>query len=131
MKNHNELSNLIDNSMRPLLLDLLLFYDSMKQFKEQLAESDEINKEKISQDFQYRFDELIEILYRQEVIPIDKNISNKLDSKFQKARQIEEVKNMDEDFKVSRIIREGFTWREQVLRPQEVVVKRYKDDEPK
>ena len=125
MRRQKEASNLLDRAVKPLLSDLLLLYDSMKKFESPLINNQSLNNEEALQNFKFILEELMEILYRQEVIPIEKNLSEVFNSKFHKATKTENTKNKDEDFKITSIVRRGFTWRDKVLRPQEVVIKRF------
>jgi molecular chaperone GrpE (heat shock protein) len=127
MKRQKESFDMLDRAVKPILSDLLLLFDSMKKFELSLTDNQNENNEKISQDFKYVLDELIEILYRQEVIPIEESLSETFNSKIHKATKTENAENKDEDFKITNIVRSGFIWRDKVLRPQEVVIKRFID----
>ena len=39
--------------------------------------------------------------------------------------KIENADKKDDDFKIVNILRDGFVWRDKVLRPQEVVIKKF------
>lgn len=119
MRRQKESLDLLDRVQKPLLSDLLLLYDNMKSYEKSL------NNEDIFNNFKYILDELLEILYRQEVVPIEQNLSETFNSKFHKATKIENAESKDEDFKIINIVRNGFLWRERVLRPHEVVIKRF------
>lgn len=123
MKWQKEASNLLDRALKPVLSDLVLLYDSMKKFETVLI-NDEA-KEETLKDLRYIIEELIEILYRQDVLPMDENTSDIFNSKIHKATKTENAENKDDDYKVVSIVRSGFTWRDKVLRFQEVVIKRY------
>ena len=124
MRRQKESLDLLDRAMKPLLSDLLLLYDSMKRHEALLDNNQRLNKEDIPNNFKYVLDELLEILYRQEVIPMEQNLSETFNSKIHKATKSEPTKYKEEDFKIASIVRSGFLWRDKVLRPQEVVVKR-------
>ena len=53
---------------KPLLLDLLLFYDSLNWFQESLVKK-EMSRDVIADSFQYLIDEFLELLYRRDVTP--------------------------------------------------------------
>jgi molecular chaperone GrpE len=125
MRRQKEASDLLDRALKPVLSDLLLLYDSMKIFESSFINNQSLNSEDAMQDFKYIMDELMEILYRQEVTPIDENLSEVFNSKLQKATKTENAESKDDDFKIIDIVRRGFVWRDKVLRPQEVVIKRF------
>lgn len=124
MRRQKEESDLLDRAVKPVLTDLLLLHDSMKKY-EVFIVNQSMNDEDKLQNFKYIEEELLEILYRQEVLPIEENISEPFNSKIHKATKTENAENKDDDFKVVSIVRNGFTWRDKVLRPQEVVIKRF------
>ena len=124
MKRQKEASDLLDRILKPVLSDLLLLSDSMKKYKYSLLDKSMSESEQI-QNFKYIEEELIEILYRQEVLPIEDSDTCTFNSKIHKATKTERAETKDDDFKIVNVVREGFTWRDKVLRPQEVVIKRY------
>ncbi len=127
MRQQRELPNIMDRSIKPLLTDLLLLYDNMKRFEKSLTNQQSSNSETILYEFKYLLDDLSETLYRQEVIPIEDDGSGSFDSKLHKATKTEVAKTQDEDFKIVDVVREGFLWRDKVLRPQEVVIGRFEN----
>lgn len=127
MRQQRELPNILDRNIKPLLTDLLLLYDNMKHFDKFLTRQESSNSETILQEFKYLLDDLLETLYRQEVIPIEDDGSGKFNSKLHKATKTEAAKTQDEDFKIVDVVRQGFLWRDKVLRPQEVVIRRFEN----
>lgn len=125
MKRQREVSDILDRNIRPLLTDLLLLYDNMKDFKISQISQQTSDEEGTLKDFKYLLDDLLEILYRQEVIPIEDDDSGIYNSKFHKAIKTESAEVQDDDFKIVDIVRQGFLWRDKVLRPQEVVISRF------
>lgn len=125
MRRQKEGSDLLDRAVKPVLSDLLLLYDSMKNFESSFINNQSLNSEDAMRNFKYIMDELMEILYRQEVTPIDENLSEFFNSKLQKATKTENAESKEDDFKIVSIVRRGFVWRDKVLRPQEVVIKRF------
>lgn len=124
MRRQKEASDLQDRAVKPVLSDLLLLYDSMKKFEKSM-DIQSIKENEILQNFRYLIEELLEILYRQEVLPIEENTSDIFNSKIHKATKTENAESMDDNFKIVNIVRNGFTWRDKVLRPQEVIIKRF------
>jgi len=127
MRQQGELPNILDRNIKPLLTDLILLYDNMKQFEITLSSQKSSNSETILQKFKYLLDDLSEALYRQEVIPIEGNGSGRFDSKLHKATKTEVANTQDDDFKIIDVVRQGFLWRDKVLRPQEVVIRRFEN----
>jgi len=127
MRQQKELPNILDRNIKPLLTDLLLLYDNMNKVAKSLTSQQSSNSETILQEFKYLLDDLLETLYRQDVIPIEDDGSDNFTSKLHKATKTEATETQDEDFKIVDVVRQGFLWRDKVLRPQEVVIKRFEN----
>jgi len=127
MRQQRELPNILDRNMKPLLTDLVLLYDNMNKFAKSLTIQHSSNSEAILQEFKYLLDDLLETLYRQEVIPTEDDGSGNFNSKLHKATKTEVAKTQDEDFKIVDVVRQGFLWRDKILRPQEVVIRRFEN----
>ena len=108
---------------KPLLLDLLLFYDSLNWFQESLIKQ-EMSPDVIADSFQYLIDEFLEVLYRRDVIPMDE--TTEFDRKVHKAVKVAETDDKDADYKIAQILKRGFLRSSKVLRPEEVVINRYR-----
>lgn len=106
---------------KPLLLDLLLFYDSLNWFQEGLIKQ-EMSPDVIADSFQYLIDEFIELLYRRDVIPLEE--AESFDRKVHKAVKVEEVDDPAMDYKIHQVLKRGFTRSDKLLRPEEVVLTR-------
>ncbi|GEM_PF-681278 len=103
---------------RPLLMDLVLFYDRFQSARE--AATPAVND--VLDSLQ---EELKEILTRRDIDAIVR-MDDSFDPAFQRAVCVENVEPPELDGKVIRVLREGFTCRGLVFRPQEVVVGRYR-----
>ena len=110
---------------KPLLLDLLLFYDSLNWFQESLIKQ-EMSPDVIADSFQYLIDEFIEVLYRRDVTPLDE--STKFDRKVHKAVKVSDTDDKDADYRITQVLKRGFSRNEKQLRPEEVVILRYRGD---
>ncbi len=108
---------------KPLILDMLLFYDSMRWFQQSLV-SPETTPDVLSDSFQYMLDEFIEILYRRDVVPFD--AGDTFDRKLHKAVRVDDTEKPEEDWRITQVLKRGFNRRDKVLRPEEVAVMRYK-----
>ena len=108
---------------KPLLLDLLLFYDSLNWFQESLVKQ-EMSRDVIADSFQYLIDEFLELLYRRDVLPVAE--TGTFDRKIHKAVQVMDAEGASDDQVVKQVLKRGFQRGERVLRPEEVVVLRYR-----
>jgi molecular chaperone GrpE len=113
----------VGQAEKPLLLDLLMLYDSFHWFHQSLVRQ-ESSPEVIADAFQFLVDELLEILYRRDVVPISS--PDRFDRTLHKAVQVTEAEQASDDNRVARVVKRGFMRRELVLRPEEVVVYRFK-----
>jgi len=109
---------------KPLLLDLLLFYDSLNWFQEGLVKG-EMSQDVIADSFQYLIDEYLELLYRRDVGPIDS--TDTFDRKTHKAVKVEETDDPERDYKITQVLKRGFARADRLLRPEEVVISRYQN----
>jgi molecular chaperone GrpE (heat shock protein) len=111
----------IYQSEKPLLLDLLLFYDSLNWFQQSLIKKD-LAPEVIADSFQYLIDELLELLYRRDVIPME--TPDKYDRKVQKAIKTVETQDPLAENTIHQILKRGFLRGSRLLRAEEVIVNR-------
>jgi len=109
---------------KPLLLDLLLFYDSLNWFQRSLQE-EEMSPEVIADSFQYLIDEFLEVLYRRDVLPMESK--GKFDRKTQKAVKLVDTDDPKLDQSVAQVLKRGFTRAGRVLRAEEVTLHRCND----
>ncbi|MGB0640372.1 MAG: nucleotide exchange factor GrpE [Myxococcota bacterium] len=106
---------------KSLLLDLLLFYDSVNWFQQSLVKK-EMSPDVIADSFQYLIDELMELLYRRDVLPMD--AADRFDRKVHKVIKTVPASTPEEDYDIHQVLKRGFTRGNRVLRAEEVVVKR-------
>ena len=116
-------SDFIFQAEKPLLLDLLLFHDSLKWFQDSLS-SQEMSPDVVADSFQYLLDEFLELLYRRDVLPVE--TADRFNREFQKALKVEQTDQPSQDWTVSKVIKRGFARSGKVLRAEEVVVRRFK-----
>jgi molecular chaperone GrpE (heat shock protein) len=107
---------------KPLLLDLLLFYDSLNWFQESLVKQ-EMSPDVVADSFQYLIDEFLEVLYRRDVLPFEP--STTFDRTIHKAVKVEKTDDKSLDYKISQVLKRGFTRHEKVVRAEEVVIHRH------
>ena len=127
MKKQEDSSEILDRTIRPLLIDLLFLYDNIKNLESKNIEHSITDIDMLIEIKTIK-EELLEILYRQDVLPLKEDISDFFDSKNHNATKIENTDNKDDDWKVVGILRDGFRWREKVLRPQNIVIKRFTEN---
>ncbi len=108
---------------RPLLLDLCLLYDSMSWFHQRLGEG-QATPESLADGFQLLVDELLEVLYRRDVVPVE--VREAFDPAVHKAVQLQSAATAGDDNHVAQVIKRGFLHHGRPLRPEEVVVSRWK-----
>ena len=121
---YDELDDLKQNRMfdfiRPMFIDLILLFDRFDNTKKSLQENASI--EKTLNSFE---DELLEILYRRdvEIIKLSGEIFNK---KYQLALETEETSDKSKNNQIARVVRRGFKSGERVIRPEEVIIYKFK-----
>lgn len=110
---------------KPLLLDLLLFYDSLNWFQQSLLKQ-EMSPDVIADSFQYLLDEFLELLYRRDVVPTESK--SVFDKRVQKAIKTMVTDEPDLDYHVHHVVKRGFARGGRSLRAEEVVVYRYQGE---
>lgn len=112
---------------KPLLLDLLLFYDSLEWFQKNLK-GEECSPEVVSDSLEYLLDEFLEILYRRGVVPVGQR--DRFDRRTHKAIKAVPTPDPAAHEKVEEVLKRGFKRGDKVLRPEEVVILRHEEDPP-
>lgn len=117
---HSELqqyrSDAVRAGQKPILKGLVLMYDAALRMLESLPPS------KGTEAVETLAEEIVELLHRHDVELIAEQ-PERFDNKIQMALRMEPAGSEDEDQRVAQVVRQGFRWGGQVLRPQEVVVK--------
>lgn len=119
--------NFIFQSQKPLFIELIMLYDNMVQILSYLGDHQEMTQEAISttkNNVHNIKEELLEILYRRDVIPFEEHPEN-LDYKIHKTVSTITTSVESENNKIEKIVKTGFRWNEKVLRPEEVIIKKY------
>jgi molecular chaperone GrpE (heat shock protein) len=111
------------NQLRPLYIDLILLIDRMNNIYNDKLNSGDKDSELI-QILRSLSHEVLEILYRRGVELIV-TTSNTFDPKLQQVVEVIPTNNPSEDNKIVHMVRHGFKYKDVVLRPEEVVVKKY------
>lgn len=131
---HQELKTYRDNFLReslqkPFIRDLIVLFDDLSSLSSQMqnaAASNDARPVKLAQwsdNLGNALHALIEIMNRMEVSEIEPK--DKVDRTLHKVMSYEPADYAEEDGHIMMRLRRGFTWRDQVLRPEEVVAKRF------
>lgn len=110
---------------KPLLLDLLLFFDSLTWFQQSMVDQ-EMSPDVVADSFQYLIDEFLEVLYRRDVVPLEPRRT--FERSTQKAIKVLPTDDPAKDWKVETVTKRGFTRAGRVLRPDEVILHRHNSD---
>ena len=108
---------------KPLLLDLLLFYDSLSWFQESLVKR-EASPDVIADSYQYLLDDFLEVLYRRDVMPTPEAAT--YDKRVHKVVKVQETDEREAHDRVVQVLKRGFARHDKPLRPEEVVIARWK-----
>lgn len=121
---YGELEDLKKNAFfersRPLFIDLILLFDRLENYRQ----TDSEESSQFTHLLKSFSEELLEILCRQGIDIITS--SKAFDPTIQRAIKIEITSEKEEDNSVSDVIRKGFRYFDNILRPEEVIVKKFK-----
>lgn len=107
------------SSQKPILKGLVLMYDAACRLLETLPAS------RGTEAVETLAEEILELLRRHDVELMAEH-PDRFDSKVQMAIRTEDADREEQDQLVTQVVRQGFRWGAQVLRPQEVIVKVFK-----
>jgi molecular chaperone GrpE (heat shock protein) len=122
MKADKEHFNELDGVLEPIFNDLLLLFDSISNVEEK-----SLNEALTTQEIKNLKIELLEVLSRRKVYPIEVNLEEKFDSNLHRATKIEETHFIEDDNKITKITRLGFKWKGNTLRVHDVLLKKFKE----
>lgn len=108
--------------LRPLYMDLILLFDRIENVRQDTGQSPTTTAP-LSDVLQTLSDELVEILYRREIEPI--NATDTFDPSVQQAIGTQPTSVEAENNHVARVVRRGFRYQSRILRAEEVIVKKY------
>ena len=131
---HEELIQYRDNFLheslqKPFIRDLVILYDDLSGLLSQLETAVEVREGKRGALKQWRenlenaIHSLTEILHRMEVSEIEPR--EKVDRALHRVVSHEPADFAEDDGRIVMRVKRGFLWRDQVLRPEEVVAKRF------
>jgi molecular chaperone GrpE (heat shock protein) len=117
-------------AQRAMLVELVMLHDSLDQAQAWIRNSDPVPmKETILDRLDTLRIELLEILMRREVRPYDGE-HHVLDRRLHRTIRTLPTSDPSRNDRVERVVRPGFFWREQVLRPEEVVIFKHRPELP-
>lgn len=134
---------LLESVYRPIIRDLVAVYDDLTEIHRQVTEaitdgSGEADTSEsasmmitrmrtLQMNLGHNLEFILEVLARLDVtqMPVGSDI---LDKCLQRAVAVEWAATPDEDTRVVRVVKRGFLWHERVFRPEEVVVKRFREE---
>lgn len=111
-------------SQKSIFIDLMLLYDSLERILNSVTNEEVFSQEKLAEHLETFKEELLEILYRRDITPFDEH-PEVLDYKLHKTVKTLPTDEENENNKVDRIIKIGFRWNDKILRPEEVIIKKY------
>jgi molecular chaperone GrpE (heat shock protein) len=131
---HDEMIKYRDNFLheslqKPFIRDLVILFDDLSGLLSQLQTAIDTSDGKRSALNQWRdnlenaIHSLTEILHRMEVSEIESK--EVVDRSLHKVLSFEPADFAEEDGQIVMRVKRGFLWRDQVLRPEEVVAKRF------
>lgn len=131
---HDELRDYRDNFLReslqkPFIRDLVVLFDDLSTLAAQMDTADgaaEAKRGTISHwrsNLENAIHSLVEVLHRMEVTEIEPK--EMVDRALHRVVSYEPADFAEEDGQIMMRIKRGFVWRDQVLRPEEVVAKRF------
>jgi molecular chaperone GrpE (heat shock protein) len=133
---HQELKEYRDNFLReslqkPFIRDLVVLFDDLTSLAGQMETAGLASGSRQGKTAQWRSNlenaihSVVEILHRMDVNEIEPK--DKVDRVFHRVVSYEPADFLEEDGQIVMRIKRGFLWRNHVLRPEEVVAKRFSD----
>lgn len=128
---HEELIKYRDNFLheslqKPFIRDLVVLFDDLSSVLAQVATAAEGKTGQVAQwrdNLENTIHSLVEVLHRLEVREIEPKET--VDRAFHRVVSYEPADFAEEDGRIVMRVKRGFLWRDQVLRPEEVVAKRF------
>lgn len=131
---HQELKSYRDNFLRdtlqkPFIRDLIVLFDDLSSLGSQMqsaataADAKQSVVTQWSANLENAIHALLEVMHRMEVNEIETR--DTVDRSLHKVVSYEPTDFAEEDGQIVMRVRRGFTWRDQVLRPEEVVARRF------
>lgn len=107
---------------KPLYLDLILLFDRLDRCR---VENTAVSGEELYNFLLTLKEELLEVLYRQSIELVSSD-GNSFDATKQRAIATETTTVKAENNQLAEIVRRGFRYQNRLLRPEEVIVKKFR-----
>lgn len=119
---HSELISYRDNFVRdslqkPFIRDLIALFDDLSKVVVQAEEP------QLRENLENTLHFVVEMFHRLEVVEIEPK--EKVDRTLHRVISVEKTDSPEDDGQIASRLKKGFIWRDKVLRPEEVVVRRY------
>jgi len=108
-----------------MYMDLIRLFDRISGLVRFLETTSNVDKDILDNIRSFQ-KEILHILKRQDVLLIDRE-TPKFNEEFQEAIDLKPVSRPEDDQTVIEVVRRGFTYHGTILRPEEVVVGKYKE----
>ena len=144
---HSELKSykdgfLLESVLRPVIRDLISLFDDISDIHRQLMLTLSTHEKRgdlaggslilfenvlspVGQ-LEHNCDAILEVLERLDVTTIASN-TGKLDKRTQRAVSLEVAEDTDQDQQVVKVVKRGFQWKDRIIRPEEVIIKKWKE----
>lgn len=116
--------NFVFQSQKSMFIDLMLLYDNLERILTALSDDEVVSIEQITELLETFKEELLEILYRKDITLFEEH-PEYLNYKLHKTIKTIPTNEESENNKVDKIIKMGFRWNDKILRPEEVIIKKY------
>lgn len=113
----------IESIQKPIIKTFLPIYDIVLRL-EKIVQENKQGREYLQNEICILKSEIEEAFYRLDVIPFSEH-PEILDRKLHKTVGIVETCEPNEDKKITKILRRGLFWKDKILRPEEVIIKKY------
>lgn len=136
-------SFLLETVHKPVILDLVSLYDDLCEILRQIKQVVEDGQQpqngaapefvtrlqRIEVHVTHNCDFILEVLARLDVSALPPGVG-KLDKKTQRAVGIEPAESEEQDTEIARSTKRGFLWKARLVRPEEVIIKKWKPPTP-
>jgi hypothetical protein len=148
---HSELTTykdgfLLEAVLRPVIRDLISLYDDVFEIHRQLSLALTSHEQRgglvgstlilfenvaaPANQLEHNRDAILEVLERLDVVLVPLG-SGKLDKKAQRAVSVETADDASQDQDIVKVVKRGFLWKDRVIRPEEVVIKKWNAGPPR
>lgn len=132
---------MLEAVLRPVIRDLISLYDDISEIHRQIALALTSQEERgklagsalilfenvaaPAKQLEHNRDAILEVLERLDVVLMPLG-SGKLDKHLQRAMNVELTDRQEMDNDIVKVTKRGFAWKDRVMRPEEVVIKKWK-----